>query len=128
MRRVRPVRRVAVVSLVVGTAALLGACTTVDVADAPVVPATADGSTDELLAAGRTVWIASCARCHGAAGGGGAGPRLTGDGVLERYPTAAAMEAMVAKGRGGMPAFGSRLQPAEIEAVVAYVRTLIASP
>jgi len=38
------------------------------------------------------------------------------------------MEAMVAKGRGGMPAFSSRLEPVEIEAVVAYVRTLIASP
>jgi mono/diheme cytochrome c family protein len=125
---VRPGRRwAATVGVVVGAGLFFGACTTVEVADAPAVPIGADGSTDAELVAGRAVWIASCARCHGAAGGGGAGPRLTGDRIVERFPTDAALVALVASGRGGMPAFSGRLEPEEIEAVAAYVRTLIAS-
>ncbi|MBM3683536.1 MAG: cytochrome c [Actinobacteria bacterium] len=125
-RRAAAVAVVAVVAVVAGST--LSGCAVGEQAEAPVVPASADGSVDAQLVAGRTVWVGSCARCHGSAGGGGAGPQLNGRSVLERFPTAASMESVVRSGRGGMPAFGDRLDRAEIEAVVAYTRTLLASP
>lgn len=63
-----------------------------------------------------------CAGCHGGDGSGGIGPRLAGR-VVERFPDPAAQIAVVANGRGGMPAFAGRLTDEEIAAVVEYTRT-----
>jgi len=74
---------------------------------------------------GAEVFAAQCARCHGSDGSGGFGPQLSGGKVVEAYPDAEDEIAVVTDGKPvGMPAFGDRLSPEEIDQVVAYTRTL----
>jgi mono/diheme cytochrome c family protein len=68
----------------------------------------------------------SCAGCHGGDGSGGIGPRLAGGRVVANFPDPQDQIAVVTNGRGGMPAFGERLSPEEIAAVVEYTRTALA--
>ena len=76
-------------------------------AAAPTAP-----TDDAQLVRGQQVFSANCARCHGPAGGGGAGPKLAGEQIdLD----------VVRNGRRGMPAFGSKLDDVELDAVAAYV-------
>lgn len=79
---------------------------------------------DAALVLGREVWTANCARCHGAGGGGGAGPRVAGR-VVERFPDPAAEAELIAKGRQGMPPFERSLSVEEIDAVVRYTREIL---
>lgn len=113
-------RRIAPVLLVV-----LVAGATCGSTSPPEVPAAADGSVDQTLVLGREVWGDRCSRCHGSDGGGRSGPRLNGGRVTERYPDVADQVEIVVQGRGGMPAFGDRLSPEEIDAVVAYTREVL---
>jgi cytochrome c551 len=48
---------------------------------------------------GKTIFASTCSSCHGVDASGGVGPRLAGSGL-----TAADVEAVVASGRGVMPA------------------------
>jgi mono/diheme cytochrome c family protein len=75
---------------------------------------------------GAAVFGRSCAGCHGGDGSGGIGPRLAGGRVVVAFPDAEDQIAVVTDGRGGMPAFGERLTPDEIAAVVEYTRTVLA--
>ena len=75
---------------------------------------------------GAAVFGRSCAGCHGGDGSGGIGPRLAGGRVVVAFPDAEDQIAVVSDGRGGMPAFGERLTPDEIAAVVEYTRTVLA--
>lgn len=52
----------------------------------------------------------------------GLGPRPADGAVTEAFPDPADQQEFVKVGGGGMPAFGSALSDAEIEAVVAYTR------
>ena len=86
---------------------------------------------------GGEIFAASCAVCHGATGGGGAGPALAGGSVLETFPEGACQSHIewVTLGSagfttygaqnkpvaGGMPAFGS-LDETELAQVVLYER------
>ena len=86
---------------------------------------------------GGEIFAASCAVCHGATGGGGAGPALAGGSVLETFPEGACQSHIewVTLGSagfttygaqnepvaGGMPAFGS-LAETELAQVVLYER------
>ena len=94
-------------------------------ASAPEVPVGPDGAADPVLVEGRDVWVANCSRCHGAGGGGGRGPRLDDGLMVDAYPDPADEIALVAAGRGQMPAFADRLDDAEIEAVVRYTREVL---
>jgi mono/diheme cytochrome c family protein len=101
----------------------LGACAP---ATAPEVPAAGPGGRpDPALVAGREIYTRRCAACHGTAGGGGRGPALDGDRLIERYPDPADQVRVVAEGRGGMPAFEGVLDPEELEAVVRYTREVL---
>jgi mono/diheme cytochrome c family protein len=71
---------------------------------------------------GATIFNASCAGCHGATGGGGVGPKLSGE-VVDAFPDAADEIAVITNGRRSMPAFDGRLTAEEIEQVVEYTRT-----
>src|SRR4051794_11042038 len=63
-----------------------------------------------------------CRNCHSLGGEGGfRGPRL--DDVANRL-TADQMVRQVIQGGGNMPAYGKKLTPAEVEALVAFMRTL----
>lgn len=75
---------------------------------------------------GTAIFAARCAGCHGSDGSGSSAPRLAGS-VTEEYPDIEDEIAVVAKGRGGMPAFGGSLDEAEIRAVVEYTRTGLGS-
>ena len=70
------------------------------------------------------VFADRCAGCHGPDGGGGRGPQLSDGRVAAAFPDIEDQIVVVTEGRGGMPAFGDRLTPDEIRAVVAYSRTL----
>jgi mono/diheme cytochrome c family protein len=83
----------------------------------PTAAPSEDGTVD-----GAAVYEANCASCHGPDGGGGLGPPL-GDGtVVEVFPDPADQVVVITDGRDGMPAFGDRLSPEEIDAVTTYTR------
>ena len=65
-----------------------------------------------------------CAGCHGGDGSGGIGPRLAGK-VVAKFPDPADETVVVTNGRGGMPAFGTRLTAEEIAAIVEFTRTVL---
>jgi mono/diheme cytochrome c family protein len=120
--QVRPPRpSLRVVAAVVLVAALSACAET----PAPEVPVAEGGTPDPVLVQGRDIWQANCTRCHGGAGGGGAGPSLKGPWTPDRSPDHATMIAVVTDGRGAMPRFGASLSAEEIEAVVRYVREVL---
>ena len=75
---------------------------------------------------GAAIFGQKCSGCHGGDGSGGIGPRLAGGRVVADFPDPQQQIAFVTNGRGGMPAFGQRLSPEEIAAVVDYTRTVLA--
>jgi mono/diheme cytochrome c family protein len=87
--------------------------------DAPTGP---DGQADPVLEVGQQVYENECARCHGAEGGGGFGPKLADGQMAVVYPDIDDEIGVIANGRNGMPAFSARLDPEEIEAVARYTR------
>ena len=79
-------------------------------------------ATSSDLVDGRALYLRRCASCHGSEGTGGVGGALAGR-MVGRFPDASDEIALVADGRGTMPAFRSVLTDAEIAAVVDYTRT-----
>jgi len=77
---------------------------------------------DEQLIQGSDVYRASCARCHGADGGGGIGASLRG--VDDRL-TLDEQISVVVNGRNQMPRFDTVLSESDIEAVVRYQREIL---
>ena len=75
---------------------------------------------------GAALYGDSCAGCHGGDGSGGIGPRLGGGRVKQQFPNPDEQIAVVSDGRGGMPAFATRLSAEEIRAIVEYTRTVLA--
>lgn len=94
-----------------------------------------------LIEEGEVVYIANCASCHGATGGGGVGPQLSDGAVLETFPDPAGQFRWIYLGSdggknadgvtygannttsvGGMPAFHPQLSDEEILAVVIHER------
>ena len=72
-------------------------------------PPEAVGVAGDPVAAGETIFRASCAGCHGSSGQGSIGPKLADGAVVAKFPKAADEVAVVSNGRGGMPAWSSRL-------------------
>ncbi|MHB1006904.1 MAG: c-type cytochrome [Chloroflexota bacterium] len=84
-----------------------------------VAVAPAGGNVDN----GRQLFQQNCNACH-PNGDQGVGPTLHGVGFRGQFPDDASVVQIVANGRGGMPAFGSRLSPQQITDMVAYMRSL----
>lgn len=80
---------------------------------------------DPTLLAGRTIFSAQCASCHGPRGQGALGPAFTGGRLLRDFPNPEDQVTFVSQGRGVMPAFSGILTHAEIESVVAYERSVL---
>ncbi len=114
--RGRAARPIALMIALAASALLAAAC----VGEPPEVT-----NGDPELVAGRSVYGARCASCHGADGGGGAGGRLAGDALIEAYPDIEAQIDLVTNGRGQMPAFMGRLDEDQIRAVVRYTREIL---
>lgn len=93
----------------------------VDFTRNPVGGTTAAGPPD-----GKSIYLAECAACHGDFGEGTYGPAFKGGLAAQKTPNIADQTAVVVNGVGGTPmkAFGSKLSPAEIQAVVEYIRSL----
>lgn len=77
------------------------------------------------LAAGKATFLASCAACHEADGGGNIGPNLTDDFWIHGN-THRGMLTVVTNGvlEKGMPQWSAALSPEQITQVTAYVATL----
>jgi mono/diheme cytochrome c family protein len=96
----------------------------VDQPDKPAATATSSpASGGAAVVNGAAIFDQQCARCHGDKGEGGVGPKLNGGSVTRRFATADAELVIVKGGEGGMPAFGNRLSPDELKAVVDFTRT-----
>lgn len=81
-------------------------------------PMTGDPVQDD----GARIYAASCSGCHGPQGQGLSGPPLARR-LVERFPDPADQAVVITNGRNGMPAFGSRLTPEELQAVVEFTRS-----
>ena len=91
----------------------------------PSASSASNGASEQPAAVdGAAVYANRCASCHGSDGGGALGPQLSDGRAAQRFPNIADQIGVIADGRGGMPAFGSRLSEAEIKAVAEYTRTL----
>ena len=96
---------------------------------APVKPGeTGDwGGGDATL--GKGVWVAMCARCHGAAGEGGTMPdgkavASVADAAWQAKTSDRDMARTIAVGKEPMPSFMKELDRAKLSGVIAYIRTL----
>jgi cytochrome c551 len=80
---------------------------------------TTTGATGDEAADGREVFVANCGSCHAFADAGTTG--TIGPDLDQLSVDAAAVEAQVRNGGGGMPAFEGELSDDEIVAVSNYV-------
>jgi cytochrome c5 len=74
------------------------------------------------------IFKAKCAVCHGA-GGKGDSPAGKSMGVADFSKVAASksdaeLKAVIEKGKNKMPAYGKSLKPAEIDGLIAYIKSL----
>jgi mono/diheme cytochrome c family protein len=111
------------VAALVGLAACAGGTST---SRASPLPSGAQAR-DPTLLAGRKVYVAECATCHGSRGQGGVGPTFH-DGRLRRdFPSPSDQVAFVSKGKGVMPPFAGVLTSRQLGAVVAYERQVLST-
>jgi mono/diheme cytochrome c family protein len=80
---------------------------------------------DPTLLAGRLVYSAECARCHGARGQGGVGPTFQDGRLLRDYFNPEDQVAFVSQGKGIMPSYAGVLSRRQLESVVAYERQVL---
>jgi len=88
-------------------------------------------SKGQQLAAAKVLYVANCARCHGADGQSNTpmgkvydAPNLADAAWWKRERAGdKRLHASIRDGRGGMPAFGKKLSKEEINALVALVKT-----
>ncbi|MGH1490927.1 MAG: c-type cytochrome [Acidimicrobiales bacterium] len=106
---------VAVLMMVAGSCAL-AAC----VAEPPEV--TLD---DDELVEGREIYARNCASCHGSAGDGGVGRKLSGGAVVEAYPNIKDQIDIIANGKGAMQPYAGRLTGQQMQAVARYTREVL---
>jgi len=93
---------------------------------APAAPLpTGAQAQDATLLAGRKVFSAECASCHGARGQGGVGPTFQDGKLLRDFPNAEDQVAFVTQGKGIMPSFAGVLTHSQLESVVAYERQVL---
>jgi len=74
------------------------------------------------------IFKAKCAVCHGA-GGKGDSPAGKSMGVADFSKVAASksdaeLKVVIEKGKNKMPAYGKSLKPAEIDGLIAYIKSL----
>jgi mono/diheme cytochrome c family protein len=89
----------------------------------------ATGSNASSASESRALFVSNCARCHGAVGNADTEsaqlydvPVISGGRLRRKSNTR--LTAIVARGKGSMPAFGKKLTKAQIASLVAYVKKL----
>ena len=83
------------------------------------------GTPDAIAAVAQASYAQHCALCHGAQAQGGSGPRLAGN---ARSAQEANVRSAITFGRGIMPGFGALLSDPEIEVLVRWLATDVATP
>jgi len=84
------------------------------------LPLPAGATPETLRISGRKLFLASCAHCHGADALGDEGPDLHGLQVSDRR-----IATVIRRGiPDEMPSFAKKHSPADIAALIAYLRTL----
>jgi cytochrome c551 len=109
--------RVIVLALVAVLAAGAAACgdTSTDASSTAPAPAETQVVPTESATEAAALFAGNCAGCHGAEGGGGSAPAISGEDDLER------VRAQIENGGDGMPAFSGQLTPGQIDALAQYV-------
>ena len=92
--------------------------TTAATTEAPATTATTGGGT----VSGKVVFVDNCGSCHTLAAAGTDGQ--VGPDLDDLKPDTATVVNQVTNGGGGMPAFGSQLSQAQIQAVSKYVSSV----
>ena len=103
---------------------LLGA---IILAEGSLAPRTmADGFTPfPQILSGAELFKANCARCHGDDAKGDKGPDLTSEKRQEKWKDSdEKLVKKITNGGWGMPKFGKKLKPEEIQGIADYVRSL----
>jgi mono/diheme cytochrome c family protein len=78
------------------------------------------GASNAIVTPGGALFLKNCAHCHGADGHGDDGPDLHGLDDSDEW-----IANRIRNGKKGqMTAFAGKLQPADIDALIAYLRTL----
>jgi len=80
---------------------------------------------DQTLLAGRKVFSAECATCHGSGGQGGVGPTFNDGRLLRDFPNPSDQVTFVSQGKGVMPGFAGVLTAIQLAEVVAYERQVL---
>ncbi|HWB61214.1 MAG TPA: cytochrome c [Chthoniobacteraceae bacterium] len=89
-------------------------------AHAPAPTPTPQPATPELVAQGRHLFLQNCAHCHASDATGDEGPNLHGVKKSDERITT-----IIQKGiKGEMPKFGAKFQDADVQALIAYLRSL----
>ncbi len=122
----------AMVTTILGTAAVLAGAGDIDKAATPAPSATRDADNNpytadaDAIAEGKSLWRdTGCYSCHGGVGEGGVGPNLTDDEWVYK-PTDKTLFKTIAKGRKGtnMVGWSKDLDAEQIWKVIAYIRSL----
>ena len=95
--------------------------TTTTVAPATTTPTTTSTTTSIPEPTAADLYASHCAHCHGVELEGGVGPALGPGGHAHGHSDAELVE-FVTNGRNAMPAFGEKLSPEQIQAVIAFIR------
>jgi mono/diheme cytochrome c family protein len=83
-------------------------------------PAKVAGASDSGTEPGHKLFDRNCAHCHGDDARGDEGPNLHGLTLSDARIAKRIREGL----KGEMPAFGKKLNDADIQALIAYIRTL----
>jgi mono/diheme cytochrome c family protein len=104
------------------TATSAALTTTTTIAATTTAPTTTSTTTSTIPEpAAPDLYAANCAQCHGVQLEGGVGPALGSGGHAQGHSDAELVE-LVTNGRNTMPAFGEKLSPEQIVALIAFIR------
>jgi mono/diheme cytochrome c family protein len=117
-------RRAALVPVAAVIVGLAGACGGGGSSASSPLP-TAAQAHDPMLLAGRNVFSAECATCHGSSGQGGVGPTFNDGRLLRDFPSPSDQVTFVSQGKGVMPSFAGVLTAKQLAEVVAYERLVL---
>lgn len=114
--------RPAVIASAATAALVLGSCGSNESSVTSTPAPTTSQSAAKGSAEGKQVFVANCSTCHTLKAAGANG--MVGPNLDQLKPDEATVKAQVTNGGGGMPAFSGTLQPAQIDAVAAYVSSV----
>ncbi len=117
-------RRAALVVVTAAIAGLAAACGGGGSSGSSPLPTGAQAH-DPTLLAGRKVFSAECATCHGSSGQGGVGPTFNDGRLLRDFPSPPEQVTFVSQGKGVMPSFAGVLTARQLAEVVAYERQVL---